>query len=77
MPDQNLREGNHWIVYIDDFRQDEEFAEEEMTTLPSTHSDQLAQFLDSYKDNSMAGTLGTSRPHSARSLGEQVDGRLG
>ena len=67
MPDQNLREGNHWIVYIDDFRQDEEFAEEQMATLPSTRSAELIQPLDFYQDNGMSGTLEASRPPSAKS----------
>ena len=77
MPGQNLREGNRWIVYIDDFRHDEESAEEQMTVLPSTRSAELTQLLDFYQDNGMPGTLEDSRSPSARSLGEQVDGRLG
>ena len=76
MSDDRVCEGHHWIVYIDDFRQDEEFAVEEMTTLTSTRSDELRQLVDFYKVNGMPGTLDAERSPSTKSLGETVEGRL-
>ena len=72
--DQNLRGGKPWVVYIDDFRQNEEYAEEEMTTLPPTRSDELIRLLDFYKDNGMAGTLEASRSLGLAQLGKYSGG---
>ena len=71
------REGDHWIVYIDDFRQDEEFVYEDLLVLEGTLAPEFGQLLSFYDVEGMPGTVEAQRATTARSLGEIVDGRLG
>ena len=77
LPDGSTRAGDHWIIYIDDARQDEEFGPEEMKVQQGSLAPEFEHLLHFYRDNGMPGTVECQRACKTKSLGEIVDGRLG
>ena len=61
LADGTVRAGDHWIIYIDDARQDEEFDNEDMKLKQGSLAPEFDCLLRFYQDYGMPGTVECQR----------------